>query len=460
MANLKMIQLLNNAAASMEVLFPVRENKMIGMLQKFAALALQYLQRQTDEPEVGAEKELILVLNQLTRYCAGRTLSDLLNTALEDCAFDIYMQWYQQQKKRTEQDSVILNDLAFYLKHGEILKNGLKNMIPDFIQEIWKNDTEKVQLLYPSVFELTVAADKTDTAESLFRKLQQRRDREKGFGESRIYQYRKGRFYPLQLQQIRRIDEFYGYPEARRLMKEHYGDFSAGKENLPLLISSLPGLGKTQMTISYVLHFENLILILPGPEDMEEGLESLLEQLEQHPEQRFVLFFDDIDTGSVNWYAFRMRIGGAFSLPANVSVTVASNFEFPPNISSRGRGFTYPIFDEIRCMEMVGDYLISKGMRNPTSDLISVIAADYVEQFGQRKFEELSPRTLTRYLDHLNHDSKARSMMLKISQSAMVPRPDSQIFYAENLKLMRSFYGDEVIEDWRNKELQGTQNNG
>ena len=50
--------------------------------------------------------------------------------------------------------------------------------------------------------------------------------------------------------------------------------------------------------------------------------------------------------------------------------------------------------------------------------------------------------------------------MLKISQSAMVPRPDSQIFYAENLKLMRSFYGDEVIEDWRNKELQGTQNNG
>jgi len=180
-----------------------------------------------------------------------------------------------------------------------------------------------------------------------------------------------------------------------------------------------------------------------------------LSALKDFPEYRFVLFFDDIEADKTDWYFFRTQVGGTFSLPENITITVASNQTFPASVSSRGRGFTFPIFDEIRCMEMVSDYLAAHGMRNPESGLICVIASDYVESFGQRKFEELSPRTLVRYLEQLNADREKREKMLKFSQGAMIPRPDSQVFYEENLKLMKSIYGESVIEDFRNQELYG-----
>ena len=69
----------------------------------------------------------------------------------------------------------------------------------------------------------------------------------------------------LSLEKVRSVEEFYGYREARNLMLEHYGRFAEGISNLPLLLSSLPGLGKTHMTLSHILHFEKLTLILPEP---------------------------------------------------------------------------------------------------------------------------------------------------------------------------------------------------
>ena len=435
-----MIRQFSLLSASMGILFPAEKNEFILLLKKFVTLASLYLdQEKTGSVAVDScslPDGLIGVLNQLARYCAGSSFAQQLNLLLKEGAFAVYQQWCKGEKTGGT-DGKIPADFAFYLEHCRKLEDGFRTLIPDFVCCLEEREQEKRNLLYPSVSLLTSSAGMLEPADLLLQQFQERGMQERCFGASRVYRYLEGKFLPLQLKQIRRIDEFYGYHEARRLMMEHYGDFAAGKDNLPLLISSLPGLGKTQMTISHVLHFENLILILPGPGDMAEGLEHLIGSLEQYPDQRFVLFFDDIDTVSVNWYSFRMRVGGAFSLPGNISVTVASNLDFPPNISSRGRGFTYPVFDEIRCMEMVGDYLTGKGMRNPSSNLVSVIAADYVEQFGQRKFEELSPRTLIRYLDRLDGDEKSRSMMLKISQSAMIPRPDSQIFYAENLKLMR-----------------------
>jgi hypothetical protein len=121
--------------------------------------------------------------------------------------------------------------------------------------------------------------------------------------------------------------------------------------------------------------------------------------LARYRERKFVIFFDDVDVRNIDWYFFRTFVGGSSSLPENLLIIVASNYSFPPNVASRGRTFAFPLFDEIRCQEMIGDLFLSRGMEKISSDLLSVIASDYVEAYGQKEFEELSPRTLARYLE-------------------------------------------------------------
>ena len=82
-----------------------------------------------------------------------------------------------------------------------------------------------------------------------------------------------------------------------------------------------------------------------------------------------------------------------------------------------------------------------------------MIAADYVESFGQKFFEELSPRTLVRYLESYRTDGERRKRMLDSARHDVIPRPDPQVFYDENLKLMRAIYGDSILDEIRNREL-------
>ena len=88
-------------------------------------------------------------------------------------------------------------------------------------------------------------------------------------------------------------------------------------------------------------------------------------------------------------------------------------------------------------MEMVHDYLVSIGMRNPSKELVSVIAADYVEEYGQRVFEELSPRTLVRYLDKFDSDANKRIKLLNMSKEKVVPLPEAALFYETNQKVIQ-----------------------
>jgi len=275
----------------------------------------------------------------------------------------------------------------------------------------------------------------------------------KSFKDGRVYRYLNGEFRSVVLKGIRAVDEFYGYHAARKTFLEHFKAFSEGQSNLPLLITSLPGLGKTQMTISHSVFYENIILIIAQPDDLAEGLESLIQKLSQFPDKKFMIFFDDIECNTANWYYFRANIGGTFSLPAHIAIAISSNQHFPANVSSRGRGFVFPMFDEIRCQEMVADFLCSKGMKNPPSELISVIASDYVEEFGQKKFEELSPRTLVRYLDFYHKDAQKRRRILELSHGDVIFRPDPQVFYEENVKLLCSIYGDSALDELKKREL-------
>lgn len=265
------------------------------------------------------------------------------------------------------------------------------------------------------------------------------------FRTHRVFRAIGGKFIPSEVNSAKPVDRFYGYEGVRKAFAHHFRAFSRGRSNLPLLINSLPGHGKTSLTVSYALDQPELVLVLPDPEALERGWSELVAPLVARPDHKFVLFFDDIDPRTTDWYNFRTHVGGAFSLPPNIMPVLAANYEFPANILSRGRKVSFPVFDEIRCTEMVEDFLKTFGMRKIPKNLVSMIAADYTEEFGQKLFTELSPRSLIRYLSIYEHDRIKRKTMVELSFGPMITRPDAELFHEFNIELMRSLYGEEYI---------------
>ena len=275
------------------------------------------------------------------------------------------------------------------------------------------------------------------------------------FRRNRAFQFHNGKFLPVELTAAKPIAEFYGFPSVRAQFESHFADFASGKSNLPLLVNSLPGYGKTSMTVSHCAAHDELVLILPEPETLEHNWRELIAPLAARPDHKFVVFFDDIDPRVLDWYQFRTNVGGAFAPPDNVLLVVAANYEFPANILSRGRKVSYPVFDELRCMEMVEEFLNVKfNMKSPSRNLISLIAAGYTEDFGQKKFTELSPRSLIRYLKVYETDQIKRKTVVELSFGKMIFKPDAQLFYEFNIELMRSLYGEEYIKKLLNDKLK------
>lgn len=266
------------------------------------------------------------------------------------------------------------------------------------------------------------------------------------FVTDRIFTWKRGKFQAVQPASRKEPRKFFGFPGVRLAFEEHFSAFAAGSTNLPLIVNSLPGYGKTSMIVSYALAAPETTLILPGPEALENDWDQLITALAARNDHRFVLFFDDIDPRQVNWYSFRTNVGGAFAPPDNVMPVLAANYEFPPSILSRGRKITYPVFDEERCMEMIEDFLISFGMKHPPRNIVSLMGAEYTEEFGQKKFTELSPRTLMRYLAGYENNPRRRSQIVDLAAGKMITRPDAQLFYEFNIELMRSMYGEEYIQ--------------
>ena len=262
----------------------------------------------------------------------------------------------------------------------------------------------------------------------------------------RCFLFRNGKLIPVEPESVKPLDKFFGFAGMRAIYRDHFNDFANGVCNVPLLIHSLPGYGKTSMVISHALAVPNVTVILPEPAALERQWDELLEHLRRRPDRKFVLFFDDIDPRSVDWYHFRTNVGGAFSPPENIMVVLSSNYEVPAGILSRGRRMSYPVFDEVRCTEMVEDFLLDFGLKRPPRNLVLLIAADYTEEFGQKKFTELSPRTLMRYLSVYGMNRSKRRTIAEMSLGDVITKPDGELFYEFNIELMRSLYGEEYIQ--------------
>lgn len=397
------------------------------------------------------EADSVDALNQLFTDCHGKSLM----ACLEEAVFDALI-LHDVLKNLKDSDG----ETEFFISHASRVCASV-GAVNDFVG-LMRNEAgtdNKLSRLRPGIKKLLEGTScinlpdgkiSPDTMELLNRKALEADP----FSGGKAFRYFNNKFMPVELNSIRPVDEFFGYSYVRKTFAEHFREFSQQRTNLPLLVCSLPGLGKTHLTISYTLHQDNLTLILPEPEDLEKTLQPLIEKLAGRKDRRFVIFFDDVDPGKINWYYFRTNIGGSFSLPDNVSVVIASNFEFPANILSRGRAVKFPLFDEIRCLEMIEEFLRSRGMKHRNPNLELVIAADYIEDFGQRKFEELSPRTLIRYLQIYQSDMKKRKRMLDMTRMDVFAKPDPQIFYDFNVKLMRSLYGDEVLDVLREENIK------
>jgi hypothetical protein len=352
------------------------------------------------------------------------------------------------------------NSAVFYLNHASNLFETLKKLVPDYIKLLKAGYSKKSLLarVNPEASGLCVKTNPfkipaSGISSGIYNRLKKMSTATDPFAIGRAFRFFDGEFVPVELSEIRPVNSFFGYHEAKIRFREYFNDFASGSPTLPLLISSLPGLGKTHFTIAHTLAHENLTLILPEPAYLEKPLEAIIRRLAIRRNRMFVIFFDDINTSGVDWYYFRTNVGGSFVLPPNITIVIASNYRFPANILSRGRSFEFPMFDEIRCREMIYDFLSDMRMKKPASELVDVIAADYVEEFGQRRFEELSPRTLARYLEKYENDLDKRKRMLDISKEEVVSRPDAAVFFDLNIKLVRSFYGEDAIEELQRKQL-------
>ncbi len=329
--------------------------------------------------------------------------------------------------------------LEFQLAHAKILVDEGAEMVASYVDVLrGLAPTGAVARLHPEVdalLEPGAFLEKDEAGEALGDVLRRKAMEADPFRVGRAFRYSEGEFAPVKLAPIRKVDEFFGYRDAREAFTKYFAAFEEKGDNLPLFISSHPGLGKTHMTISHALATEHLTIILPEPENLERPLGGLVRTLAARKNRKFAVFFDDVDAEKVDWYHFRTQVGGSLALPPNVTIVVASNSQFPANVLSRGRTVAFPIFDEIECQKMVEDFLRHMGMHNPPSALVSVIAADYVEEYGQRLFEELSPRTLSRYLERYNGDSEKRKRMLDLSRSEVIAVPDAQAFLDANQKV-------------------------
>lgn len=405
--------------------------------------------------QVSSQTDSLDICNHLLILFSGK---NSLRHTLDDCLFSALLSLITEDTVREKDLREIADNSTFpglCIQHALCFARSLASFLTFYPAALQKKDKDSPPRLLPTEEFHTLSSSFfcRSRALAVAMELETRRKKKDIFERERILRYRKGVFKAADLSSIRKVNEFYGCGEAKRILGNHFSAFSAGRHNIPLLISGLPGLGKTQMTIAHVLEDPALSLILASPEDLEEGLENLIALLKEKKEKKFVIFFDDVDVRDLDWYYFRTFVGGSCTLPENQMIVIASNYYFPPNISSRGRSFSFPLFDEIRCQEMIEDMFLTRGMEHISSDLLSVIAADYVENFGQKEFDELSPRTLARYLDLFLADQGKRKRLLDFSKGEIITRPDPLIFHEQNVRLIKALYGEEAVDELRQSQM-------
>ena len=245
------------------------------------------------------------------------------------------------------------------------------------------------------------------------------------FSISRAFRVHRGRIVPTSLGPVRTADELYGYDAEKRFFERYFARLHEGKRQIPLLLTGLPGLGKTQFTLSYSLRFADLVLVLADPPLLAEPLDGLLATFGRYAYRRFVLFFDDVEPGGIDWSAFRSHADGYLLQPANTAIVAASNYPFPASVVSRSTALAFREMDVELCGEMVADYIGRRGRGSSglAKNLVSLMVLDYVNEYINGPLNELTPRSLVRYLEMLEGDVERRKVLCAEALSPSVRKP-------------------------------------
>ncbi len=255
------------------------------------------------------------------------------------------------------------------------------------------------------------------------------------FSSTRSYKAYEGGILPSPLGGIRPVEDFYGYKKERRFLKDQMNTFaeSGNRPVRPVLIWGLPGAGKTHMTIAHALSFDDFVLMNADKRQLEEELDRLLSKLSRYHYRRFVLFFDDVDPERVNWSLFRHQVDGHLPVPGNVLMVLASNFEFPARIRGRCNVIEFRPMEVATCMGMVRDYLAKhRWMSQAYQSLVATVTADYVNEYVNGPLNELTPRSLVRYLESLENKPRKIRVLIRDSLEEMTQLPAEEPFYDSN----------------------------
>lgn len=258
------------------------------------------------------------------------------------------------------------------------------------------------------------------------------------FATSRTFRPFRGDIRPGPVGEIRSLSNFYGYRLEREFLEDYFDEFDGERRMQPLLLAGIPGVGKTHLTIAYSLSMPEVVLVTGDPSYLEEPLEQLIETFSRHHYRRFVLFFDDIDPGAVDWATFRNQVDGYLPFANNVAIVIATNGEFPVSIRSRCKIFEFRPMNPEVCEEFVADYLEEhRWMSQPYPDLVSTIAADFVSTFKRGLCNELTPRSLVRYFERLEGDKERVKRLIRESLEDIVRVPSEDAFFESNQRVIR-----------------------
>jgi len=258
------------------------------------------------------------------------------------------------------------------------------------------------------------------------------------FSGSRTFRAHGSTIRPFSLGEIRTHEDFYGYKIEKRFFETHMTAFAEGKKVQPLLVSGLPGLGKTHMTIASTLSFPDFTLVNAGLEEIERHIEAIMAALGRYHYRKFVLFFDDLDPRKVDWGSFRHQVDGYLPRPRNVLMVIASNTAFPARVLSRCHAMTFRPMACTICREMITDYLRKhRWMSQPYPNLVSTVSADYVNQYTNGPLNELTPRSMVRYFETLEPNRDKIRRLIRDSLEDMTHAPTEDPFVESNNRIIK-----------------------
>lgn len=403
----------------------------------------------------GAEPDSVDYLNQLGKLARGRSLAEALRESVWWAGWDqIPPALRRGETPSSPGASHLFHHVKRLLKLAVEVPRAYTEWLAQLAGETGSDTLPRLAPLDFGSLEEDIGAlpmsEGQVTAETL-EYVRVRIEAQDQFAAAEAFRVHGRQLSPVDISDIRRLRHFYGYKTERAFFNRHFQAFAEGKKVQPLLLSGLPGLGKTHLTIAFAEAFPGLVLVMAEERALQEQLEWIVGLLGEHNYRRFVLFFDDIDPENVDWSVFRRQVDGYLPYPDNVAMVISSNFEFADRIRSRSAVYEFrPMSPEV-CNEIILDYLNKhRGIRPQENklavSLTQVIAADYINQLRLGRISELTPRSLVRYFRQLDEDvGKMRSLM-RAATMPIHPVPDEEWFRDHNSRLRERIEEDRGLE--------------